>query len=332
MARLADVAKVAGVSIATASRVFGRPDKVEASTAQKVFHAAEQLGYVANSTARSLATGSSNLLGLVLPDLSSSYFGPLIGAVQTVAESSGYELIIVDSRGSPATEIQVSKRLQGRVDGLILASPRSDAASVAAVARQTPLVTINRELAGLSSVSVDLADGLIQLCELMVEAGNERIAYVGGPAGSLSDDARYDTIAATATQAGADVIRLGPVPPKAQAGVDMFSQVRHSAATGVIAYNALVAHGLILEATHSGLSVPQDLAVSAADDLVEVGLGLPDITALTQPMTEVGRLAGQTLIARIANMSPPSPGPHAEVSVSNGQRHIRLPAVLSPGF
>lgn len=180
-ATLADVAKAAGVSLATASRVFGGPEKVSEATRQKVTKAAESLGYVANSTARALATGSSGLLGMVIPDLSSSYFAPLISAVQTEVEESGCELIIVDSRGKTDVEVEIAQRLHGRVDGLILASPRSSAQALSAVANRIPLVTVNRELPGISSVSIDVTAGLTKLCALLIKRGHRRIAYIGGP-------------------------------------------------------------------------------------------------------------------------------------------------------
>src|SRR5699024_11091322 len=142
---LADVARQAGVSLATASRVFSRPEKVGVETTGKVLEAADRLGYIANSTARALAMGSSGLLGLVVPKLSSSYLAPLISAVQSEVERSGFELIIVDSRGVPESEIEVARRLRGRVDGLIFASPRSSGTALANVALGFPIVTVNRD-------------------------------------------------------------------------------------------------------------------------------------------------------------------------------------------
>lgn len=326
MATLADVAKHAGVSLATASRVFGRPDKVGEATKQKVTRVAAELGYVANSTARALATGSSGLLGMVVPDLSSSYFAPLISAVQTEVEDSGFELIIVDSRGKPTAETQIAQRLQGRVDGLIFASPRSSATALSAVTDRVPTVTVNRELPGINSVSIDVSAGLSELCELIISRGHRRIAYIGGPPGSMSDGKRFDTIAAALHAAGGTAIHLGPIDPNAQAGTQSFSHVDDATVTAVVAYNALVAHGLILAASDAGQTVPHDLAVAAADDLTDIGLGLPAMTAITQPINEVGRLAGQMIIQETRR-------PHqtnTDAQIPNFQRLV-LPTTLVIG-
>lgn len=331
MVTLADVAKHAGVSLATASRVFGRPEKVGDTSTQNVIKAAADLGYVANSTARALATGSSGLLGMVVPNLSSSYFSPLISAVQAEVEDSGFELIIVDSRGTPGAEIQIAQRLQGRVDGLIFASPRSSAAALAEVLHRLPVVTINRELPGISSVSIDVTDGLTELCGLLIERGHERIAYLGGPLGSLSDGSRFETISAALRTAGGTAVHLGPIEPNTQAGSQSFSEIQKTGATAVIAYNALVAHGLILAATDADRTVPGDLAVAAVDDLIDIGLGLPAMTAITQPMNEAGRAAGRMLIARASRVQGTTAEADAQGEAISDSHRIVLPTTLIIG-
>jgi len=323
---LADVAREAGVSSATASRVFGRPEMVGAETTAKVIEAADRLGYIANSTARALALGNSGLLGLVVPQLSSSYFAPLISAVQSEVESSGFELIIADSRGCPESEIEIAGRLRGRVDGLIFASPRSSGAALADVAHGFPIVTVNRELSDLDSVRVDVTAGLTELCELLIARGHRTIAYLGGPEGSLSDDGRFLTVRTAIKDSGGEALRFGPVEPKVSAGTETFSTLQEGGVSAVIAYNALVAHGLMLAAAAVGVKVPEDLAVAAVDDLIDIGLGLPSLTAITQPLGEAGSNAGRMLVAQVAR-------PHG-IDSNAGTRtaqHLMLPSTLVIG-
>lgn len=310
MVTLADVAHQAGVSLATASRVYGKPEKVGAETTSKVLEAADRLGYIPNSTARALALGNSGLLGLVVPKLSSSYFAPLISAVQSEAESLGYELIIVDSRGAPESEVEIAGRLRGRVDGLIFASPRSSGTALTNMARDFPIVTVNRELPDLDSVSVDVTAGLIKLCELLIERGHSTIAYLGGPAGSLSDDGRFHTIRSAIKKCGGETLRFGPVEPNVSAGTKSLSMLREAGVSAAIAYNALVAHGLMLAASTVGAKIPEDFAVAAADDLIDIGLGLPSLTAITQPIGEAGTMAGRMLIAQVGRVQTPRIEPH----------------------
>lgn len=300
MVTLADVARAAGVSLATASRVFSKPEKVASSTRERVQTAATHLGYVGNSTARALATGTSGLVGLIVPDLGSPYFTPLIAAIQTEIARSGYELIIADSTGAPETELTIARRLRGRADGLILASPRASDSDLLEVGSELPLITVNHVAPGISSVGVDVTIGLTKLCELLVARGHRRITYVGGPPGSRTDDGRFAVISSAMASQSGTVTRLGPVTPRAGSGADCYPAIRQSHATAVIAYNALVAHGLILAATADDVAIPDQLAVAAADDLIDVGLGLPTITAITQPLTHVGEKAGELVIAEIA--------------------------------
>jgi len=323
---LADVARQAGVSLATASRVFGRPEMVGAETTARVIEVADRLGYIANSTARALARGSSGLLGLVVPQLSSSYFAPLISAVQSKVESSGFELIIVDSHGCPESEVEIAARLRGRVDGLIFASPRSSGAALAEVARGFPIVTVNRELPDFDSVSVDVTAVLTELCELLIARGHRTIAYLGGPAGSLSDDGRFLTVRTALEDNGGEALRFGPVEPKVSAGTESFSMLQEGGVSAVIAYNALVAHGLMLAAAAVGAKVPEDLAVAAVDDLIDIGLGLPSLTAITQPLGEIGSSAGRMLVARVA----PPPRVDSDAGTRTAQ-HLVLPSTLVIG-
>ncbi|WP_181274342.1 LacI family DNA-binding transcriptional regulator [Brevibacterium oceani] len=323
---LADVARQAGVSSATASRVFGRPDMVGAETRAIVIEAADRLGYVANSTARALAMGSSGLLGLVVPQLSSSYFAPLISAVQSEVERSGFELIIVDSRGCPESEIEIARRLRGRVDGIIFASPRSPGAALAEAARAFPVVTVNRELPDIDSVSVDVIAGLTELCELLITAGHRTIAYLGGPPGSISDDGRFLTARTVIGDNGGEVLRFGPVEPTVSAGAESLSMLQEAGVHAVIAYNALVAHGLMFAAATVGARVPDDLAVAAVDDLIDIGLGLPSLTAITQPMGEAGSRAGRMLVGQAARPSGTDPDTRARTI-----QHLVLPSTLVIG-
>ena len=326
MVTLADVARQAGVSSATASRVFGRPEMVGAETAAKVIDAADRLGYIANSTARALALGSSGLIGLVVPQLSSSYFAPLISAVQSEVENSGFELIIADSRGCPESEIEIAGRLRGRVDGLVFASPRSSGAALADVARGFPIVTVNRELSDLDSVRVDVTAGLTELCELLIARGYRTIAYLGGPEGSLSDDGRFLAVRTAIEDNGGETLRFGPVEPKVSAGTESFSMLQESDVSAVIAYNALVAHGLMLAAAAIGAKVPEDLAVVAVDDLIDIGLGLPALTAITQPMGEAGVWAWRMLVAQVARTRRGGP----DIDTRTAQ-HLVLPSTLVIG-
>lgn len=300
MATLDDVAILAGVSASTVSRVFSRPDKVTEKTRERVRAAAASVGFARNSAARALATGATDLIGLLVPDLRSPYFAPIISAAHAEAEKSGGELVIADSEGVSDSEVEIVRRLRGRVDGLILVSPRSDASVISEAATILPLVTINRTIDTVDSVVVDVESGMRELATHIVGTGHRRIAYIGGPSGSLTDEARFAALKSIADGQGADCQRLDIVEPTIAAGASMLESVVDFKATAVVAYNGLVAYGLLSALRASGHRVPDDVAIASADDLLDVGFGIPNITGIHQPLARAGREAAELLGTRIA--------------------------------
>lgn len=331
MVTLHDVATHAGVSTATVSRVFARPDKVSPATADRVIRAADELGYVPNGAARALATGLTGLIGLVVPSLSNSYFSPIITAVQATLEQAGFELLVADSHGEAAREAHILTRLRGRVDGVITASPRSADEVIAAHAAVMPLVTINAQVPGVASVAVDVHAGLAELCSWLLMRGHRNLVYLGGPAGSRYDDARYATIRQHLDQHAAAVTHLGPVPPKAVAGAKILPEIRATGATAVIAYNALVGSGIVSAAVQAGVRVPDELAVVAVDDLVDLGLGLPAMTAIRQPMYQVGVTSAEMLVELAAASRRTQRTQSAEDAGATPAQHRVLPTTLVTG-
>lgn len=303
MATLDEVAIRAGVSASTVSRVFSRPDKVSEKTRERVKTAAASVGFARNSAARALARGRTDLIGLLVPDLRSPYFAPIISAAHAEAEKTGGELVIADSNGAADREAEILRRLRGRVDGMILVSPRSDATVISDAAKLIPIVTVNRAVDMVDSVVIDVEQGTHELAAHILDTGHKKIAYIGGPPGSLTDETRFAALKSSSDERCAECQRLGVVEPTIAAGASMFESVVNSGATAVVAYNGLVAYGLLSALRASGHRVPDDVAIASTDDLLDVGFGIPNITGVHQPLAQAGRDAAKLLGARIYGRS-----------------------------
>ncbi|MFJ9174844.1 LacI family DNA-binding transcriptional regulator [Streptomyces sp. NPDC102360] len=290
MATLMDVAHAAGVSKATASRALHRPDMVAEGTRLRVREAADRLGFQLNAAARALTTGRTGLIGLIVPTLSNPFFAPLVIGAQQAAEDTESHLLIAVSEYDAEREAALADRLSEQADGLIMVTPVGTDAALRKRFRRRPLVLVDRQVGRLPAVVADTAAGLAELLGHLLDLGHREIAYVSGPAGSWADEQRRSALTAQASEAGARVQVLGPLPPTFDAGIEA-SRSLPGAATAVLAYNSYLALGLLHGLGSTGRRVPEDISLAAADDLSTLGATTPPVTALDVPLQEVGTLA-----------------------------------------
>ncbi|MEB8342083.1 LacI family DNA-binding transcriptional regulator [Streptomyces endophyticus] len=290
MATLMDVAHAAGVSKATASRALHRPDMVAEGTRLRVREAADRLGFQLNAAARALTTGRTGLVGLIVPTLSNPFFAPLVIGAQQAAEDTESHLLIAVSEYDAEREAALADRLSEQADGLIMVTPVGTDAALRERFRRQPLVLVDRQVGRLPAVVADTAAGLAELLGRLLDLGHREIAYVSGPAGSWADAQRRAALTAQASEAGAHVHVLGPLPPTFDAGIEA-SRSLPAAATAVLAYNSYLALGLLHGLGTTGRRVPEDISLAAADDLSTLGATTPPVTALDVPLQQVGRLA-----------------------------------------
>ena len=180
-----DVAARAGVSAATVSRVFSRPESVTLETRRRVLTAADDLRYTPHPVARSLARGDTGNLGLVVPDIAVAFCAVVTKAVSQRARRDGYALFVADS-DEPSTRLTVddlrsAHAMAKQVDGLLLLSPTTPDDDLRALAATVPLVVINRELAEVPAVLMPSADGAVSAVEHLHALGHRRLAYLAGP-------------------------------------------------------------------------------------------------------------------------------------------------------
>ncbi|MCB2177969.1 MAG: LacI family transcriptional regulator [Actinomycetales bacterium] len=301
MVTLKDVAAAAGVSPATASRALSGPTSVATVGRERVLRAAAQLGYRVNPVARALRSGRSGHLGLVLPDLANPFFASIAKGVQARARELGRNVLVADTEEDPLIELDVVTQLREQVDGVILCSPRMPAEHLRTEVGAGRGVLVNRELDGVPSVSVDNADGVRQALEHLRALGHRTVAYAGGPASSWSDARRRDAFGAVD---GLTVVDLGPGRPVAARGVAAADLALGSSATAVVAYNDLVAMGVLEQLRTRGVRVPEQMSVIGFDDVPAAALVNPPLTTVALPLRAVGRRAVDLMVAAEAAIQP----------------------------
>ncbi|MGD9146516.1 MAG: LacI family DNA-binding transcriptional regulator, partial [Anaerolineae bacterium] len=207
-ATMADVAREAGVSSMTVSRVINHKGEVSEATRERVLAVIEELGYRPSGIARGLATQRTGTLGLVVPDVANPFFADVVRGVEHGAYAEGYNVFLCNTEEDPERELAVLKSLEEkRVDGLVLCSSRLDEAELrAVVARHRRVVLVNRLLEGDSVGSVLINDemGGRLATRLLIEAGHRTIGYLSGPAVSHSGRQRAMGYRTALEEAGVD--------------------------------------------------------------------------------------------------------------------------------
>ena len=297
-----DVARAAGVSASTVCRALSTPELVSPVTRERVRDTAASLGYHPNRAARGLITGRTGNLGLLVPDLTNPFFPSVVKGMQARAHEADYAVFLADTDEDPAAEVGLVRKLSKQVDGIVLCSPRMSDEDLRALAEDTPLVLVNRRIGRVPSVSVAFVDGMRQAVHHLVALGHRRIAYVAGPRTSWANRERLRALRAVAGPAGAELIEIGHVLPQFEGGVAAADQVLAASVTAVIAFNDLVALGLLNRFAARGVAVPGELSVLGFDDIALSAMVHPSLTTVAQPKEQAGR-AGVDLLLQL--LEPP---------------------------
>jgi LacI family transcriptional regulator len=306
---VADVAKVAGVSFATAARALGGYGHVSAKARERVDAAAAELGYRRNDVARALASGATRSVGLVVGDIENPFFATVSRGVADILEPEGYTLLLANSDEDPAREARAIEALRTQVDGLLVA-PAASSGPDRTKDPGKPLVLLDRTVTGLEvdSVTVENAAGAARAVEHLLERGHRRIGVVTSGAGSSSTAQRLRGYRSALRKAGIEPDpaweALNPEFTAAgahSAALAMLSVGRRRRPTAVFTTDNFMTHGLWTAARELGLHVPDDLAVAAFDDIDWLTLVEPSVTAVVQPVMELGREAGRLLLRRLGD-------------------------------
>ncbi|MDA4891870.1 LacI family DNA-binding transcriptional regulator [Streptomyces sp. MS2A] len=314
MVTIADVAKLAGVSKATASRAFSRPEIVSPGTARRVHEAAEKVGFVANNAARLLAGGRTGILAMVVPTLDNSYFSPIIAGAQARADADGYQLTVVVHPLESVTELPAFARLCRQVDGLVVIAPRGTDDLVANALDGATAVLVDREIEGIPSVIADVASAFRAMMVSLLEAGHQHVAYVGGPAGSWQDRQRTAAVKEACAGGDARLTILGPYDSTFAAGIEAASAVRAAAPTAVVPYATALSLGIQFAFLSAGEQPP----VVSSEPVITRALQQDDTPAIVVDGHGLGRTAAELLLERIARADAPAVTLRLDVGIELG--------------
>lgn len=294
-----DVARQAQVSVATVSRALSSPDLVRATTRERVLAVAADLGYQPNLAARGLITGRTGNIGIVVPDLNNPFFTGVLKGVQAQARQAGHAVFVADSDEDPAAEQQLVLAMAKQVDGVILCSPGIDEQQVRELADATSLVLINRRLRGIPGALMSSGSGMRQIIDHLVALGHKRIAYLSGPRTSWSNKERRKGLRAAVQRHAIDLVDLGPFPPRYEGGLQAADLAMASNVTAIVAYNDIMALGVLARLRDRGVRVPEDVSLTGFDDLMFAALCQPSLTTVAMPVEPTGRLAVDLLMDRL---------------------------------
>lgn len=316
-ATLRDVAALAGVHTATASRALNpqRRALVEEATVERVRRAAAELGYSPNSIARSLKTSRSGSIGVVIPDLTNPLFPPVVRGIEDVLTRASYSAMIVNTDNNPDREAAHVASLRGRqVEGMIFATGRLHHPLLEQLAAEgVAMVLVNRKTEGIGipNVTADDPAGVALAMRHLIELGHRRIAHLAGPQWTSTGVLRLRAYRHALADAGL------PVDESLVEVCDVWTEeegakglrrllTARSQFTAVLAGNDLLAVGAYDALDEHGLSCPRDLSVVGFNDIAFMDKLCPALTTVRIPQYQIGAEAARVLLERIEDPMAPA--------------------------
>lgn len=299
-ATIYDVAREVGVHPSTVSRAFSRPGRVSSATAQRIHDAAERLGYRAEPLFRAPVRSRAGVITLAVSDITNPYYFGIIRGAEHAAAEADVSLVVADCRESAAQERQVLRRTLAASDGLIVTSSRLSDTELRGLARQVPLVVLNRRVPGLPCVHPDNARGVRRSVEHLASLGHTRIGYVAGPDASWADGARWRAVREACHELMLTDVRIGPVQPTMVGGRVAAEEIVRAGLTAVQTYNDQVGVGVIRGLQELGVEVPDEVSVVGFDNTISADIVRPGLTTVAQPVTVLGEIAARAVLAQVA--------------------------------
>lgn len=308
-ATVRDVAKAAKVSVATVSRWLNGSMKLPEPTAERIRRAIEKLRYEPNLHARRLSRGKTDTLALVVPDIADPFFAALAGAVEAAADSSGFGLILCASLNRPAREVDyIGWVYRNHVDGLLFATNHPDDGTLlAAINRQAGVVLLDEDVAGVNAPKVfcDNVQGGHDATAHLIAAGHRRIGFIGGAKGVMSAVERSTGYGRALRSAGVlrdqALVHFGGYT--AEHGRASMLKLLDLAEppTAIVASSDQIAIGALDILRERGIAVPGALSIVAYDDVAPFRFFSPALTAIHQPVANMGRRGVEMLVGHLQN-------------------------------
>ena len=306
---ITDVAKAAGVSIATVSRTFRYPDRVNVRTLNHVREVADRLGYHAQAIMPRERDGLAGLISLTVNDLGNPVYSQIARAVQRECSRRNFGLMVSETEESPDSERAIVTRAIPHVDGMILCAPRLPDAAIRKLAQARPLAVMNRAVGGVRSLYADDGPAIREAVETLRGLGHRELTYLPSAQRSWQNGLRANALQAACLQTGLRFRRTSWTYPLGPESTPAFESFLRRPTSAVVAYNDEVAYAFMKFLVSHGVGVPDDVSVIGIDDIPLCEVCYPRLASIAVPRRELAceaarRVVGQVLHSRDDSMAP----------------------------
>lgn len=311
MVTIRDVAREAGVSVASASRALNDRNNVTPATRDRVRAAAQRLSYVPHSGARNLTRQKTDSIGVVLPDLFGEFFSELIRGIDRVAYAHGLQLLLSNMHGNPHEATSAVRTMRGRVDGLLIMAPDAQHPHLPdALSAGIPAVLLNchDQMVGLASVGIDNEGGAQAMTRFLIARGYRRIAFVSGPRNNRDSAARqagFVAALAAATGERHPIIITGDFSEASGAEAARLLIAGRMPVDAIFCANDMMAVGCCGVLADAGIAVGPEIGVAGFDDIPIAHYTAPALTTMNARIAELGAAAAEQLIRLIGEPGSP---------------------------
>lgn len=305
--RIKDVALEAGVSTATVSHVINQTKFVTEETRHKVLNAIEKLNFYPNAHARTLASGRSNIIGLLISDISNPFFPELVKSIEAEAFEQGFNIMLFNTNYDAGRAADYVRRLiELKVAGVALMTAELEPALIDELARKEVRVVFN-DLGivseYMSNIVLDYSAGIDEAVRHLVSLGHKRIAHISGSSrirsGVIRRDAFIEAINRYLPQNKENLIFEGDF--RFESGRSAANEILNldELPTAIVVANDMMALGAMQELKSNGIKIPQDISIVGFDDIAFASLADPPLTTVCSPRVEIGRRAIEALVTTI---------------------------------
>ncbi len=313
MANIRDVAKAAGVSVATISRVLNHPDTVSEETKKHVQEVMESLNYKPNSLARGLALNRSHTIALIVSDILNPKYMEIAKGVEDVAHSKGYNILLCNTEGSLEKEKEYIEIMSNRmVDGIILSNTRIDSKEIYNITqKKIPVVSIGKTVKDLFNVYIDDEEGAYEATKHLIDIGYKDIGFISGPMNQNENKEKKKGYEKAIAEAELKIVKgyIQEGESNLNGGYITAKRLikKHPNIRAIFIANDLMAISALDAIKSEGLRIPEDIAIVGFDNIAMSALVEPKLTTISQPIYKMGLMASRMLLEQIETPEEDSP-------------------------
>ncbi len=305
MATMEDVAKMAGVSVSTVSHVINGTRFVRKETKERVLEAMRVLDYYPNYAARSLRSQKSRLIGVLMPDITNSFYMRVVSGIEKVMRANGYSLMVCNSDDNLQLEQEHLKILKAQsIEGLIMRATPDDHSFLREFEEHYPIVFVDCKPFGYphgDRVVVDNERVSYEAVSFLIQKGHRRIGMIKGIAGLTTSEERLAGYERALSEYGIpideELIKVSN--SRIESGHELMLELLEQGMTAVFAGNNVLTMGAMKAIKEKGLRIPEDVAIIGFDDEEWCVITDPPLTVVYQPAPRIGEMAAELLLARI---------------------------------